>query len=174
MAGPVNVKATVTGLDQLKAQLEAMGKTVGNRIARKAITAGISIVAKDAKSLAPVRSGTLRRSMGTKVKTLPNGKTIGLAGPRRGFKKEIKGHMIDPAKYGHLAEGGRGPVSVKNKKVLYSKIEGRFYGKSVGPAAGSRFLERAWSQDKASVEETIAKVMREEIAGLATKAVKNF
>lgn len=143
---------------------------VDRKIARKALQDGINEATKDvlasAKSLVPRRSGQLRKSLGRKVKSYRGGAVVvGIVGPRKGFRVEYRGKMIDPAKYAHLVEYGRREVVVKKKKVLSSGSagvgglpgQGVIFGKRVRSVAPRPFLRPAWEQNKQRVVGIILK-----------------
>jgi HK97 gp10 family phage protein len=125
------VKVQVVGLDKALRALQDVEKKVRNRAARKAMDAADKIVLAAQRSLVPVESGLLKKSLGKKVKVFRgSGTVVGIVGPRKGFKtfvvktdrgaaiagtaksvgllRKAKGAAVgveirDPAKYAHLA-----------------------------------------------------------------------
>ncbi len=100
---------TVSGDEQLLRQFAAMGGGVQRKIARPAIVKASKIVVKDARSHVPVRTGALKRSLGTKVRTHRGSGTVsGWTGARTGFgyEDDETGRFNDPVRYAHLVENG--------------------------------------------------------------------
>lgn len=168
MAQAPVIKAQLQGAAEVMARLKALGATKANKAARKAVSKADQIVLKEAKALtSKKRTGTLRRSLGRKEKTYPGSVTVGIVGPRKGFRGTYLGKPIDPVKYGHLAEKGRKAVAVVKKKALSSgKDGGMIFGKRVSAYIGRRFLQRAWARTKAPAEAAVAKTLAEELTKL--------
>ena len=112
------------GLKQLTKNMQKFEDKVHKRANKIAITAVTKAVARDAKSLVREETGTLKRSIGRKVKVYRNtrgtGRVVGIVGPRRGFdrighskrkKNKGKSFLRNPIRYGHLIE--KGQVSVR-------------------------------------------------------------
>ena len=59
-----SVTVTLHGAPQLKAQFAKLGEAVAGPKVKAALRAGALVIANDAKARAPVRTGTLRRSIG--------------------------------------------------------------------------------------------------------------
>ena len=97
-------KITVTGQHQVQGRLSALEGKVRRQVLRKAVTAGARVVLRTEKSLAPVRLGFLRKSLGTKVKSYRNsGVVVGLVGPRTDKIYFVGNRRVRPSKYAHLA-----------------------------------------------------------------------
>lgn len=145
------IKAEVTGLRELTAKLQKIGKGA-TKVARKMATKGSQILAKEIKRRAPigqslignkkgklVAAKLLKKSIGSKVKVY-RGIAVGIIGPRKGFRTQIgvrirgknKGqpYYQDPAKIAHLVESGHGgphaapahPFQGPSFKVVESSI----------------------------------------------------
>lgn len=127
------------------------------RLQRRAIRATLRKAARKwlqrAKRLAPVESGTLRKSLGIKVKSdRRRGLGYAVVGPRRGQKRPVDGRMVDPARYAHLVEFGAAPHVIRPRDG-----GGLSIGEDVVPfvhhpgTKGTRFLTRAYEQAKGEV-----------------------
>lgn len=87
------LNAALKGLDQARADLKNLKRTVAGRIARKAVTAASKPVTKTTKQVikaAHKESGLLWKSYGQVVKTTKKGETLAIMGPRRGFAQVVK------------------------------------------------------------------------------------
>jgi HK97 gp10 family phage protein len=165
---PLRVKFRIesTAIASLAKRLAELDRKVARKAIRDGINEATQAVLWDAKALVPIRSGQLRKSLGRKVVSKRDGsKIIGIVGPRRGFRIEYRGKMIDPAKYAHLVEYGRREVVAKNKKVLASGVagvgglpgQGVIFGKRVRNVPPRPFLRPAWEQNKSRVVGIILK-----------------
>ena len=118
------VTMTITGDTALIAALDKLKAATVRKIVRPAVRTAISPINKAAKRKAPKRApiegysgGQLRKSIGIKEKTYPNGVVWAAVGARKGFlllvpRPGSKTHgidqvmRIDPVKYQHLVEFG--------------------------------------------------------------------
>ncbi|HJZ57304.1 MAG TPA: HK97 gp10 family phage protein [Gemmataceae bacterium] len=124
------------------------------KVATKAIQDGINEVTKvvlnDAKAMVPTRSKLLRKSLGRRVRVYRNSRVVvGIIGPRRGYRVEVNGRWVNPAKYAHLVEYGRG-VARRWKKRLQSDLS-IVYGTRQHPArsaAPKPFMRPAWANNR--------------------------
>jgi HK97 gp10 family phage protein len=100
--------ATVTGDRQLRRTLARLDDKVQKKLLRQAVQASSKPVVKAARNAAPVETGTLKRSIGVKMKIYKRQATaMAIVGPRTGFGfTDDDGVRHDPANYGHLVEGG--------------------------------------------------------------------
>lgn len=196
MAGRLRVKVGVQS--QTVQRLTAALAAVERKAARAATRAGINevtkLVLKDARDLAPKRSGQLKRVLGRKVRTYRQTVVVGVIGPRRGFRVVIGGVAVDPTKYAHLQEFGRAAVRAGQRTVLSggrrravktgSRVLSSFYtavapdapkvfGPAVGPAAPRPFLRPAWERNRRLASAVVARHLQavfERIAGRGSAA----
>lgn len=89
--------------------------------------------------------GLLKKSMGWKVKTYRSSHTVvGMVGPRKGFLViRSDGTRVDPVRYAHIEEGGRGAVRPVRKRMLVSSMYNGFklvIGTYARPYRGRPFL----------------------------------
>lgn len=93
---------TLTGAKELEKTLLEMGPAVATKIADKALRAAAKIIIKEAKILAPRRTGALRKSIAAKVGQLkPAERTVTI-----GFKKPGRS-------YAHMVEFGTSHSAAK-------------------------------------------------------------
>lgn len=122
------VKQQVQGVSLAIEVLGDLKRGARNRVLRPALAKGSQILAAEYKArLGTVRSrkkrgrtGQMRKAVGTVVKTYGNGNLAAVTGPRSkpSFKiavgTRVRGRNVgqtiyhDPAKVGHLVEGGHG------------------------------------------------------------------
>lgn len=89
------IKTRIVGLEDVIRNLNTLEKRIRKKLLRAGTTAMGRIVAKQAKAnLKGVRrTGQLKKSIGSKVKTYSNGAVVAIVGPRRGFKTK---HTVKP------------------------------------------------------------------------------
>ena len=93
----------------LMAAMEHMKLSSARKIMRPAINRGLSIVNREAKNRAPVKSGQIKRALGKKLgRTKGKDRVSGRVYVRSGYAIEINGKPHDPAKIAHLVEFGHG------------------------------------------------------------------
>src|SRR5262245_15042321 len=161
MAGEIHYQ--VEGLEEIKARLAQLKQSLRKKILRRALGKAARLVAKVAKSLAPVSSGAVKKALGSKVYSKKN--VVGLIGARTGFEQIIDGKKVDPVRTTHFAEAGRKEVRAKGKPLTF-ELHGKLVRTGrVRAAQGSRFLARAYKRTRSEV----AKVVAEDIAEQLTK-----
>lgn len=168
------------------ARLRDLEKKTRTKLTRKAATAAGKILYKSMRAnLTAKRTGTLRKSLGQKVKLYKNGVAVAIAGPRKGFKTtDDFGRPVDPVNYAHLVELGRGRVeagtqtrttkagSVRTtktgKRLLRFRVKGgAWISASVVRAVAARpFIRPALDNNHGTIRSAMAEVLR---AGLAEK-----
>lgn len=76
----------LTGVEECDKLLKSVGKTIGNRVARRVLSSGVRLAVKKIKAQTDVRS--VKKSIGGSVKRKPRGTTIvAKAGAAVGIKK---------------------------------------------------------------------------------------
>lgn len=189
MGVKVRMKVGDAALKALQEKLEA----IDTKASRKGMRSGINQVTKEvlgeAKVNVPERSGRLKKTLGRKVKSYRQSKIIaGIVGPRKGMLVTIDGVRVDPAKYAHLVEYGRGPVEAgtkKNRRTGNQDDTGRrilssqntavspqqpdVFGPEVGPVEPHPFLRPAYDAVRPRVNATLAKHLNQAIADLVNK-----
>lgn len=128
-----------------------------------------------ARSLVPVASGTLKKSLGLVLRSPRRGRRgdpYVVLGPRKGFSREVvrdgRTRKANPANYAHLVEFGHHIVV---GGTLYDKSRGRWQrrsrrsgrtgrGKSVQFFPARPFLRPAFSKGRAQVLSTLVSSLR--------------
>lgn len=104
------VKAEIRGLRQVHLNLEELQKKVEREINRVALKQASKPMVRQAKANARAsdETGTLRRSLGVKIKTVKRkGQVVIYAGPRtKRARTGPDGRKRDPIRYAHLIELG--------------------------------------------------------------------
>ena len=117
----------------------------------KSLRAAAKPMIKAARSKVPVESGTLKKSLGTKIKKYKSDNvTVAIIGPRKGYSAEYQGKKRVPYNYAHLVHDG----FIDKNGVFHS---------------GSPFLTEAYNQEKGPAEKSMADKMGKEIEKEAAK-----
>ena len=163
-----SIKMEVEGLAPLLRKLRQLaGRTEMGKVARKAMYAMTTPVLKTARDKVRVRYKVLKRSLGRRIKTYrQSGVTLGLVGPRKGFRTVIDGKPVDPINYAHLVEFGRKAVRVKKARVLSAGKNApgkKVFGQEVRAALPWPYLRPAFDVNRERVQVIGAKVIKEEL-----------
>jgi HK97 gp10 family phage protein len=98
---------TLLGAKELERTFRTLGERVQRKVTRQAVNAAATPVVKAAKAKAPQESGTLKKSLGKKVRTYKQTGTVtAIVGPRTDVEGEHDGKVRKPKFYAHLVEGG--------------------------------------------------------------------
>lgn len=166
------MKLAVQGDDAVKAALEGVKQGVVNRVVKGVLRKAASRVNKRAKAgLRGANVGNVRKAVGAKYKARPaKGVFFFVIGPRTGMKAMGRsGRMTDPAKVGHLIEGGRKAVQATNKRVLANRAQGVFFGRAVAAVQPAPFMAPAYDD----LQRSAAAMLRSDVpAGIAREAAK--
>jgi HK97 gp10 family phage protein len=93
-------------------KMASLQKRVRSNVQRKAVRRMTTLVLKSARAgLTRIRTGQLKKSLGSKVKAYRSGIVLGIVGPRKGHKITVTNAAgetvnIDPVFYAHLVEFG--------------------------------------------------------------------
>lgn len=172
----------VVTIDPITALRELKG-AVQRRVLRKAIRNGAKPVIDAMRALAPKDTGTLKKSIGSRVTTTRKKQVVAIIGPRRRFTRVVKGRTYTATKYRHLVEKGRKAVKIKptkpgeeRKKGIAMPIGKGIFRASAQAAPGKPFLERAAAgvtQEALDiVQRVVAQELKAEVAKAAAKARK--
>ena len=118
-----NVGIDFEGDKEMIRNLEQLPIRVQRKVVRQATSAALTPLNKAAKREAPKDTGTLKKSIGKKVKTYrKDGVVWGAVGPRSGFRVVVDGKARDPRRYAHIVEARTGflrrAFDQTKKKVL--------------------------------------------------------
>ena len=124
----MKVDFKVTGQDKILTTLGKLPAAVKKGV-RRAVEKGVTILLQAVKSeLTRKRTGLLSKSLGKVVKSYPSGVTVGVVGPRAGFRTSLesiqrKGRrltLVGKNRRGAIklhAAGGLTPVRIKGKQA---------------------------------------------------------
>jgi hypothetical protein len=121
--------------------LRLAGKLDGaDRVIQRHLVAGVTkaglLVEGRAKGNAPVKTGTLRRSITTRATSLGSG------------AQAIVGTNVPYAKW---VEEGRGPVVARGRALRFEAGGTVIFRKRVGPAAGRWYMRRAFRSSEGQI-----------------------
>lgn len=140
----LNSKIRVDGADKLIGQLENMKAKVQKKALRKIVNGATGEILKVAKARVRRKSGALAKSLGRRVR-IKKTKMVAVIGrvyPRKGFDvTDANGNVHKPEKIAHIIEYGRGPIEVKEKKVLADGST--IFGKKVAAVPAHPFMRPA-------------------------------
>jgi HK97 gp10 family phage protein len=99
--------ATLTGDKELARALRKLGGKVERKYTRQAVNVAATPILKDARRKVPEQTGTLKLSLGKRVRTYKrSGTVMALVGPKTNVEAEFKGRVRKPKFYAHLVENG--------------------------------------------------------------------
>jgi len=99
----------ITGQTEIAKALQGLASKVQKEIALETMQAAVQPMVVEARALShgSIRSGALYRSIGFAIRQYKSGVTLGVIGPRHGFRTTLPdGTTADPTKYAHLVEYG--------------------------------------------------------------------
>lgn len=103
------LKLQMDGIEELTQRLEKLGTRVALRGPSAAVRAGGSVIVKEMRSRAPKETGSLKKSIGQKVKQYRRNQTVtAIIGARSKRYETVLGKR-NPAYYAHLVELGVKP-----------------------------------------------------------------
>ena len=111
---------SLVGDKQLVGALKALDLAIIKKVMRPAISQALTIANREAKRLAPKRSGQLRKSIGKKTKTHKQG-VVGWIGIRQGYQHIVNGKNADPSRYAYYVEFGNGGNKSFLRKAMGNK-----------------------------------------------------
>lgn len=167
------VKATVdTGGGA--ARLAEFGRTIRNRVLRKAVNAGTKPVYDAAKASAPVSSGTLKKAQGRTVKTYKDsGVVVGIVGTRTRptFRRQV---TLKRDRIFRMSKRGIAFRVVKpSAKQLTAIRDPRFYMhliiKGTRRTRKNDFIHAAWARSQAQAKEQMLSKLQTETQAEAKK-----
>ena len=155
-----SVQIQMRGIEEMTKNLEQLGTRVALRGPAAAVRAGGAVIVKEMRRRAPVETGSLKKSLGQRVKTYRRSKTVtAIVGARSKRYETTKGRR-NPAYYAHLIELGVSPHRL-GKRGHHPGFRGRPFMRSAWDAAAPRAREAAIVKMK--------QVFEKEAAALAVK-----
>ena len=156
------LKMKMQGIEEMTKNLEKLGTRVALRGPAAAVRAGGSAIVKEMRSRAPKETGSLKKSMGQKVKTYRGNKTVtSIIGARSKRYETSKGRR-NPAYYAHLIELGVSPHRTGKKGGLHPGF------------AAAPFMRPAWDaaapRARQAVIDKMQQVFEKEAAAVGVKS----
>jgi hypothetical protein len=112
----------VEGLKEIDRRLGRLPNKLQHKILKEAVKEAVAPVIRAARALAPVETGTLRRSIGVRIKSYQKKQTwVAVVGPKRVSAPKFREGLPtskaarDPRFYGHLVESGAQPHKQKGR-----------------------------------------------------------
>lgn len=152
----IDIKVELLGDKEIDRMLAGWKPAARRRIVRPGISKSSRYVSRMARSMAPVRSGLLRKSIGVVVRTYPSGNVVGVVGPRHGFKRPVsssKGRktIITKRNVG-LFEGGTNRIVLQNPVKYAHLVEGGTQAHAIG--RGSKIIQRTQTGAQVAVSKS--------------------
>lgn len=144
-------KAEIEGLKELRAKLKALPNKIQKNILRSAIHAAAGELRDEAKAMAPVQSGALRKS----IKAIR----------KRGTPTEVQSNVNVGAFYSRFVEQGHALVKGGRKNAKKKKA-----GAIIGHVPAKPFLRPAYDKMKGKLSDFVKKKIIEKLFSLASKA----
>ena len=102
----MSVDIKMHGIEDMQRRLKELGTKKALRAPAAAVRAGSKIIINKSRSAAPIDTGTLKKSLGQKIKTYRSSKVVvSIFGVRNKLYITPKGKR-NPVKYAHLVEFG--------------------------------------------------------------------
>jgi hypothetical protein len=146
----------VEGLKEIDRRLGRLPDKLQHKILKEGVKEAVASVIRAAKALAPVETGTLRRSIGVRIKSYQKKQTwVAIVGPRRVLAPKFREGLPtskaarDPRFYGHLVESGAQPH--KQKGVVIPIVGLRLMASQHPGVKGTGFMEDAWKANRGRV-----------------------
>ena len=150
------LKMQVKGIDEMTKNLAKLGTRVAARGPAAAVRAGGSVIIREMRLRAPRETGSLKKSIGQKVKTYRGQKTVtGIIGARAKPYQTAQGKR-NPAYYAHLVEFGTAPHATGKKKSFLRRGKGRHPGSRAQP-----FMRPAWDSAAARARDAVVAKMEQ-------------
>lgn len=168
----MQVKSVIQGLPELERAFKALPERVAVGAASKAVKAAGEVIANVAKSLVPVDTGNLKRTIGVKVLNKKRGpyQVAAIIGPRVGLKslKPKKNKSKNHRKsgdgfYGYFVEYGTGGQLSHERKKPISSSKRKKYAESHGGMRPRPFMRPAFDQASGAAEKVMVDILKKEI-----------
>jgi HK97 gp10 family phage protein len=192
MAFKVSTKIDAGEVADLVKTLMELDKKVARKALRKGLQEGAKLVLKDARSFVPTETKSLKKALGTKLKSFKSGAVIvALVGPRKDAKGKpakyrrrvlvkTKGGgqremWRNPVKYAHLVEFGTRPHAlVKGARLIRKNGKGGTHQRGVlhPGAKPSPFLRPALDKNKSWAKQAIINMLKIALDSVKKKARK--
>lgn len=161
---------TVSGLRELrKALFQTIPEHYHGKVLQKALAAGARPIVAEARNLAPVQSGVLRKSIysGRDRKNSTATLEQRLIAVRSGKRFQKAGK---DAFYWRWVEFGRGEITAGKSRILFNKRTNEAFGKTVRAVPAKPFLRPAFQTRRNEAVGKIRDTLAKEITVVARKA----
>lgn len=133
-----SLKIQMEGIDQMIVNLEKLGTRVAARGPNAAVRAGGSVIIKEMRRRAPKDTGSLKKSIGQKLKVYRRDQTVvSIVGARSKRYDTPKGRR-NPAIYAHLIERGVRPHRLGRRGATHPGVPRRPFMRPAWDAAAPR------------------------------------
>jgi len=155
-----DVKTSLAGIEDMTRRLEQLGTRVAARGPSAGVRAGGAAVVKEMRRRAPKETGSLKKSIGQKVKQYRRNQTVtSIIGARSKPYKTAKGKR-NPAYYAHLVEMGVAPHRTGRQGGRHPGFKARPFMRPAWDAAAPRA--------RAAVVDKMTEVFAKEAQALAS------
>lgn len=139
MARKSDINFTLTGIDQLLKNLRQINAELAKRAPSAAVRAGSRIIINEARIRTPIKTGSLKKSIGLRIRKYSRSNTLtGIIGPRS-IPYATPSGKKNPAFYGHLVEFGTAPHDLTSNKKFIARKGAHHPGAQARP-----YLRPAW------------------------------
>lgn len=135
----------INGQEVIKEKLSKYEREIRKAL-RRGVAKGSSIINKDAKAQWRQRSGLLKKAQGFVVRTYKGGRTIGVIGPRKGYRttiNEINGKKIVASRIVTITGG-----KANRKEIKLKAFEKAAVGQILDPIRYAHFVEKGHAKGK--------------------------
>ena len=167
MAGD-ELKMQLQGIDAMTKNLAQLGTRVAARGPSTAVRAAGAVIIREMRMRAPKATGSLKKSIGQKVKNYKRSGTVAsIIGARSKSYATAQGKR-NPAYYAHLVEFGVKPHATGKKKSFYRRGTGQHPGHRA-----QTFMRPAWDsaapRARSAVIDKMTQVFDKESKALSVK-----
>lgn len=153
-----DVSLSMEGIEQLTRNLQEIGTKVAKRGPSAAVRAGGSAIVKEMRMRAPVETGSLKKSIGQKVKNYRRAGVVAAIIGARSKRYETRRGMRNPAYYAHLIELGVKPHRLGRRGGVHPGFNARPFMRPAWDAAAPRAREAVIDKMKDTLAKEAAAV----------------
>ncbi len=160
------IELEIKGLKEINKAIHEIPAQLGKRVVTSALREGAKIIQKEARSLAPRKSGRLRRAIKVKKSRIHTKPRMGKFGFYIKINPGKKRDDMQGAYYGHIIDGGwntRGKGASRRSDVTssFNRRTGRKTMRGKTDVSGKEFMLRAYRRKhKIAADYTVKAVER--------------
>lgn len=143
------VKVQMAGIEEMTKNLEKIGTRVALRGPDAAVRAGGSVIIREMRRRAPKDTGSLKKSLGQKVKKYKRSKTSTAIIGARSKRYQTDQGRKNPAYYAHLVELGVAPHKTGKRGGMHPGF------------AAAPFMRPAWDASAPRAREAVINKMKQ-------------